>query len=73
MNDVADQGSEIEEFNRDNAIKNRVVYEGVSSTECESCGVEIPAARQKAVPGVKSCIDCATLEEIRDAHVRGRR
>jgi phage/conjugal plasmid C-4 type zinc finger TraR family protein len=34
-----------------------------SLSECESCGEEIPLARQKAVPGVTMCIDCKQRHE----------
>lgn len=29
-----------------------------SLTHCEDCGEEIPAARRRAVPGVRRCIQC---------------
>lgn len=32
--------------------------EGESLGHCEECGALIPAARQRAVPGVRFCIDC---------------
>ena len=31
---------------------------GESLSECEECGKAIPAARRKAVPGVRLCIEC---------------
>jgi phage/conjugal plasmid C-4 type zinc finger TraR family protein len=31
---------------------------GESLSECAECGEPIPEARQKALPGVKLCIDC---------------
>jgi len=34
-----------------------------SLSECEACGEDIPVARQKAVPGVRLCLECATLNE----------
>jgi len=36
--------------------------EGESCKICQECGIEIPAARRKAVPGVRQCIQCQ--EEI---------
>ncbi len=30
----------------------------VSADWCEDCGIEIPDARRKAVPGVQLCVDC---------------
>ena len=34
------------------------LHKGKSLTHCEECGEAIPAARRKAVPGVRLCIDC---------------
>lgn len=36
-----------------------------SLSECAECGTDIPEARQKAVPGVELCIDCANFSERR--------
>lgn len=34
-----------------------------SATDCVECGAAIPPARQQAVPGVQTCIECqAALE-----------
>jgi len=33
---------------------------GESLTHCEECGVTIPKARRKAVPGVRLCVSCQT-------------
>ena len=32
--------------------------EGESLSHCEECGVEIPEARRKAMPGVRYCVRC---------------
>jgi phage/conjugal plasmid C-4 type zinc finger TraR family protein len=32
--------------------------EGESSTHCEECGIMIPDARRKAIPGVRFCVSC---------------
>ena len=32
--------------------------QGPGLTHCEECGVAIPLARQKAVPGVRLCVSC---------------
>lgn len=36
---------------------------------CESCGVEIGIRRLEARPTASLCIDCKTLDEIREKHV----
>lgn len=40
--------------------------EGKSLTHCEECGNPIPAARRKAVPGVRLCIQCQTERDKSD-------
>jgi phage/conjugal plasmid C-4 type zinc finger TraR family protein len=32
--------------------------DGKSLTHCEECGVAIPEARRKAMPGVRYCVKC---------------
>ena len=40
--------------------------DGESLTHCEECGVAIPEARRKAMPGVRYCVGCqAELEKDR--------
>ena len=36
-----------------------------SRTQCAECDEPIPESRQRAVPGVQLCIDCAQLREKR--------
>ena len=37
---------------------------GESATHCEECGVAVPDARRKAIPGVRLCVGCqAELEK----------
>ena len=31
---------------------------GESLSHCEECGMEIPAARRAAIPGVRRCVTC---------------
>ncbi|HIC7644609.1 TraR/DksA family transcriptional regulator [Pseudomonas lundensis] len=33
--------------------------------ECDECGEPIPEARRRTVPGVRLCIDCKELEELK--------
>ncbi len=39
--------------------------EGESLSHCEECGAEIPEARRKAIPGVRSCVGCQAEREKR--------
>jgi phage/conjugal plasmid C-4 type zinc finger TraR family protein len=41
---------------------------GESLTHCEECGEPIPAARRRAVPGVRRCVPC---QEAADDKSRG--
>lgn len=36
-----------------------------SRDNCVECGFQIPSARQIAIPGVETCIHCATAAEKR--------
>jgi phage/conjugal plasmid C-4 type zinc finger TraR family protein len=36
---------------------------GPSLSHCNECGEEIPMARQQAIRGCSTCIDCQTLSE----------
>jgi len=45
-------------------MRSRRAPVGESRTHCAECDEPIPEARQRAVPGVKLCIDC---QEARDA------
>jgi phage/conjugal plasmid C-4 type zinc finger TraR family protein len=41
------------------------IAKGPSLSHCDECGEEIPLARQKAIAGCRTCIDCQTLSERR--------
>lgn len=41
---------------------------GESAEECDECGVPIPEARRKAIPGVRLCIDCQSAHEKEHPH-----
>lgn len=44
---------------------------GASLENCEECGATIPAARRKAVPGVRLCIGCQAGSDARQAGFSG--
>ena len=41
----------------------RAAPRGDSLASCEVCSEEIPAARRKAIPGIRRCVRCQTLSE----------
>ena len=44
---------------------------GPGLTHCEECAVAIPAARRKAVPGVRLCVSCQQARDLEDGGVSG--
>jgi RNA polymerase-binding transcription factor DksA len=52
------------------AIDSRVQYQGVSLSECEECGDDIPKARQDAVKGCRLCVACQGVVDQRAMGVR---
>lgn len=67
MADLYDQATEHEERFRAQALEAqaRRALHGASATHCrnDDCGIEIPEARRRALPGVQHCIDCAIRKE----------
>jgi phage/conjugal plasmid C-4 type zinc finger TraR family protein len=48
--------------------------QGPGLTRCEECDAPIPAARRKAVPGVRLCVACQETEDAeRAANLYNRR
>ncbi len=44
---------------------------GPARKRCEECDAPIPAARRKAVPGVRLCIACQELEDAEQGAAAG--
>ncbi len=38
---------------------------GDAALECDDCGDDIPEARRKALPGVRTCVGCQTKRDAR--------
>jgi phage/conjugal plasmid C-4 type zinc finger TraR family protein len=60
--DILDRAQILEEKQRELSLQNAKRSQQASLSECEDCGVSIPAARQ-ALGGVTRCIDCQSLHE----------
>ncbi|CAL4320342.1 RNA polymerase-binding transcription factor DksA [Buchnera aphidicola (Chaitophorus populicola)] len=81
--DPIDRAVQEEEFNlelrnrdRENKLIKKInrTLKKIESKEfgyCSSCGVEIGIKRLEARPTANLCIDCKTLEEIRDKQILG--
>ena len=55
---------DLQERERQDRIS-RMQLKGSSRTHCAECGEEIPQARQRAIRGVTTCVDCQSLLEVR--------
>lgn len=81
--DPADRASQEEEFtfelrtrDRERKLIKKIdqALESIDNKDygyCESCGVEIGLKRLEARPTATLCIDCKTLDEIKEKQIRG--
>ena len=81
--DPADRASQEEEFSLELRTRDRErklikkidkTLEGINSGDygyCETCGVEIGIRRLEARPTATQCIDCKSLDEIREKQLKG--
>jgi len=82
--DPADRASQEEEFSIELRTRDRErklikkIDESVNELDtgeygyCETCGVEIGIRRLEARPTATQCIDCKSLDEIKEKQSRGR-
>jgi DnaK suppressor protein len=81
--DPADRASQEEEFNLELKTRDRErklirkidnTLDLIDSDDygyCESCGIEIGVQRLEARPTATQCIDCKTLDEIKERQLHG--
>ena len=81
--DPSDRASQEEEFSLELRTRDRErklikkidkTLEEISSGDygyCETCGVEIGIRRLEARPTATQCIDCKSLDEIREKQIKG--
>jgi len=41
---------------------------GESETHCAECGEQIPEGRRRAVPGVRTCVECQSARDARQVN-----
>ena len=70
MADVCDEADIVIEEALNRTLAQIPLYTGISATECEECGEDIPELRRKAVDGVKLCKLCGDLAELKAKGVR---
>ncbi len=83
LSDLNDRASQEEEFSLELQARNREAklvarissaLEAIEHNDygyCEECGVEIGIRRLEARPTASLCIDCKTLEEIKEKRANG--
>lgn len=65
MTDTLDMASLLEQRQRDAALACALGYEKPNSVmTCELCGEPIGAARKKAVPSARLCVNCQSKKEM---------
>lgn len=62
--DVIDLACQREAEDRERAIAAARARPGTASYICIDCGIPIPPARRRAIPGVTRCVDCQSRLEI---------
>ncbi len=82
--DPADRASQEEEFSLELRTRDRErklikkIDESITMLDngdygyCETCGVEIGIRRLEARPTATQCIDCKSLDEIKEKQIKGR-
>jgi len=82
--DPADRASQEEEFSLELRTRDRErklikkIDDSITMLDagdygyCETCGVEIGIRRLEARPTASQCIDCKSLDEIKEKQIKGR-
>lgn len=71
MADIADNAGNVIEHHLNTALARHRLPTGVATDpDCADCGAEIPAARRKAAPWTRTCVECQSIREARGRHVR---
>jgi phage/conjugal plasmid C-4 type zinc finger TraR family protein len=68
VTDIFDRATELEELQREDALKrqrSRAEHGDISASECGDCGDQIPEERRLAAPGCTRCIDCERINEAK--------
>lgn len=63
MTDNLDRAQQIEQMQREIALKKHRTFKDVSALYCQDCDEPIPEARRKALPGCSRCTECQTVFE----------
>ena len=50
------------------ALARSLLPDGPGAEECDDCGDDIPAARRRAIAGVRTCVGCQSERDSKVAH-----
>nr|DAI54635.1 MAG TPA: DksA-like zinc finger domain containing protein [Caudoviricetes sp.] len=70
MTDQFDRAQQLEEMQREIALKKHRTFKAVSRLYCEDCDAPIPEKRRQMILGVTRCVTCQELEEKRQRQFR---
>ncbi|EOX4860088.1 TraR/DksA C4-type zinc finger protein [Haemophilus influenzae] len=70
MTDQFDRAQQLEEMQREIALKKHRTFKAVSRLYCEDCDVPIPEKRRQMIQGVTRCVTCQEQEEKRQRQFR---
>ncbi|TPH24144.1 TraR/DksA family transcriptional regulator [Haemophilus haemolyticus] len=70
MTDQFDRAQQLEEMQREIALKKHRTFKAVSRLYCEDCDAPIPEKRRQMIQGVTRCVTCQELEEKRQQQFR---
>lgn len=65
MADVCDMADELIAQQLEQSLAAVPKLMGVSATHCKECDEPIPEERRVALPGVRLCVDCRSVAEVR--------
>ena len=63
MTDQFDRAQQLEEMQREIALKKHRTFQAVSCLYCEDCDAPIPEKRRQMLQGVTRCVTCQELKE----------
>lgn len=70
MTDQFDRAQQLEEMQREIALKKHRTFQAVSLLYCEDCDAPIPEKRRQMIQGVTRCVTCQEQEEKRQRQFR---
>ena len=70
MTDQFDRAQQLEEMQREIALKKHRTFKAVSRLYCEDCDIHIHEKRRQLIQGVTRCVDCQQKYEMQQRNFR---